>query len=279
MDARTFRYCLNTSTIRGQKLDLPEIVEVAARAGYQAIEPWVEEVERFVAAGGRLPEIAARIVDLGLTVESAIGFAEWIVDDPARRKAGLEQMKRDMELIAKIGGTRIAAPAMGAVDVAGMSLDAIAERYRAILEIGDAAGVTPQVEVWGFSKTLGKLGEAAYASAMSGHPKACILADVYHLYKGGSPFDGLRTISGGALGVFHMNDYPADPPRAKIGDGDRVWPGDGVAPISKIMRILGEIGFRGPLSVELFSEVYWRMEPLEAASTGLNKTRAVVEAA
>src|SRR5215218_9833472 len=29
-----FRYCLNTSTLRGQKLTLVEEVEIAARAGY-----------------------------------------------------------------------------------------------------------------------------------------------------------------------------------------------------------------------------------------------------
>ena len=33
------------------------------------------------------------------------------------------------------------------------------------------------------------------------------LADVYHLYKGGSPVEGLRLLTGRSLGVFHVNDY------------------------------------------------------------------------
>jgi hypothetical protein len=37
-----------------------------------------------------------RISDLGLTVEGAIAFAEWLVDDGARRAKGMEQAKRDM---------------------------------------------------------------------------------------------------------------------------------------------------------------------------------------
>ena len=37
----------------------------------------------------------------------------------------------------------------------------IAERYRSLLELGDGIGVVPQVEVWGASKTLSRLGEAA----------------------------------------------------------------------------------------------------------------------
>ena len=65
----------------------------------------------------------------------------------------------------------------------------------------------------------------------SGHPKACLLPDAYHIYKGGSDFHGLKTISARAIQVFHLNDYPADPPREKASDKDRIYPGDGIAPL------------------------------------------------
>src|SRR5262245_44409000 len=38
--APRIHFALNTSTIRGQKLSVPEQVEVAANAGYDGIEPW-----------------------------------------------------------------------------------------------------------------------------------------------------------------------------------------------------------------------------------------------
>src|SRR5947209_13298565 len=92
--AEPFGYCLNTSTLMGQKLDLVEIVEIAAKAGYTALEPWVRELEQYVKNGGSLPALRQRIADRGLSVESAIGFAEWIVEDPGRRQKGLEQARR-----------------------------------------------------------------------------------------------------------------------------------------------------------------------------------------
>src|SRR5205814_967384 len=98
-------------------------------------------------------------------------------------------------------------------------------------EIGDRMGVVPQVELWGFSKTLGRLGEAAFVAVEADHPKACVLTDVFHLYKGGSGHTSLKLLSPAALQVIHMNDYPADPPRALIRDASRVYPGDGVAPL------------------------------------------------
>src|SRR5581483_5606609 len=85
-----FGYCLNTSTISGQKLDLVEIVEIASKAGYTALEPWVRELDQHVKNGGSLKDLGKRIRDRGLSVESVIGFFEWIVDDDDKRKKGLE---------------------------------------------------------------------------------------------------------------------------------------------------------------------------------------------
>jgi sugar phosphate isomerase/epimerase len=117
-----FRYSLNTSTIRGQKVPLPREVEIAARAGYHVIEPWINELDQYVKDGGSLKDLGKRITDHGLTVESAIGFAEWIVEDDGRRKKGLEQARRDMDLVHQIGGKRLAAPPVGATDRQGRLL-------------------------------------------------------------------------------------------------------------------------------------------------------------
>jgi sugar phosphate isomerase/epimerase len=89
-----FRYCLNTSTIRGQNLSLDKEIEIAAKAGYSAIEPWVGKINDYVAKGGNLKDIRKQLGDLDLTVESAIDFSRWIVDDDAARAKGFEQVKR-----------------------------------------------------------------------------------------------------------------------------------------------------------------------------------------
>jgi len=271
-----FRYCLNTSTIRGQKLGIEKEIDVAAEAGYEAIEPWVRTIEEYVEAGGKLSDLRQRIEDRGLTVESAISFSRWIVDDDAVRAQAVEQVKREMGLLAQIGGKRIAAPPAGATNEPGLDLLKAAERYRTILEVGDQTGVVPQVEIWGSSKNLHRLGQSMFVVIESGHPKACLLPDVYHTYKGGSDFNGLKTISSPTIQVFHLNDYPADPPRATIRDGDRVMPGDGIAPLTQILRTLLDNGSKAVLSLELFSSVYWKKDPLEVAKTGLAKMKAAV---
>ncbi len=276
-----FRFCLNTSTIREPKLGIEREVDIAGAAGYDAIEPWIPTLREFVSGGGRLADLGKRIFDAGLTVESAIGFAQWIVDDETRRKDALEEAKRDMEMLREIGGTRIAAPPVGAHqgDSARIELQAVAERFRALLEVGDQTGVVPQLEIWGFSKNLSRLGEVMYVVGEAGHPKACLLLDIYHLYRGGSDFTGLDLMSDSALQVFHINDYPAAPPREKMNDADRVYPGDGIAPMSQILNSIGGADRSIVLSLELFNRDYWKLDPLEVAKTGLEKMKAAVEKA
>jgi 2-keto-myo-inositol isomerase len=273
-----FRLCLNTATIMGKNLPITDEVETAAKAGYDGIEPWVRKIEDYRDKGGSLADLRKRISDLGLTVEGAIGFTGWITDDEAQRAKGVEQMKRDMALVAQVGAVRIAAPPVGATDKPGLDLDAAAERYRVILDAGEAQGVIPQLELWGHSKNLSRLGQCMHVIVESGHPKAGLLGDFYHIYKGGSDFAGLAAIGPSALQVFHMNDYPGLP-RQTIADKDRVMPGDGVGPLAQVLRGLLSRNCRPVLSLELFNRQLWDQDPLEVARQGIAKMRAVISKA
>jgi 2-keto-myo-inositol isomerase len=282
-----FGYCLNTSTVRdkdGKSRAITDLIDIASKAGYDAIEPWISEIDAYTSGGGKLEDLAKRIKDAGLVVPDAIGFAEWIVEDPERRKKGLEQAKRDMDKVARIGGSRLAAPPVGATG--GMSkrddpkftqpiidLVAAADRYRELLAVGEKLGITPIVEVWGFSKTLRRLGEALLVAVESGNSRGCVLPDIYHLYKGGSDFAGLPLLSASAIGIFHVNDYPKID-RDKINDADRVYPGDGIAPLKEVFATLRKVGYTGFLSLELFNREYWKQDPHAVAKTGLAKMKA-----
>jgi 2-keto-myo-inositol isomerase len=275
--AGAFHYCLNTSTIKGQKLSLLDELKLTAEAGYDGIEPWVRELDAYAEAGGSLEDFGKRAADLGLAVENLIGFFEWVVDDGARRSKALEEARRNMDIARRVGCTRLAAPPFGATDVADLNLNAAAERFRAVLDLGEQFGVTPMLEFWGHSKALQKLGEALHVAAQCGRRDACILADVFHMFKGGSPYEGLRLVGADTIALFHVNDFPARPPRAEITDAARVYPGDGVAPLHVIFRDLHRAGFHGPLSLELFNESYWAQPARAVAETGLRKMRAAVE--
>jgi sugar phosphate isomerase/epimerase len=274
-----FTFCLNTSTIRDQKLPLPQVIDLAAKTGYTAMEPWINDLNAYARSGGDLKDLKKRFADNNIAVVDAIGFAPWLMGDEEANRKGVEAMKRDMDLVAAVGGLRIAAPPMGATQLANFDLRQAAERYRRILEVGEQTGVTPMLEFWGSSKSLSTLAEAAFIAAAAKHPNACILTDVYHLYRGGSDFDGLRLIAGSALPVMHFNDVPPTPAREQLKDEHRIYPGDGIAPIPALLQTLAKNGAQTALSLELFNKQYWSQPAEEVLKTGIAKMRATVDKA
>ena len=81
----------------------------------------------------------------------------------------------------------------------------------------------------------------------AGRADASLLLDVFHLYKSGTPFTALKQINGASLHVIHLNDYPQAADASTLNDGNRIYPGDGAAPLRQILRDLRDNGFRGHL--------------------------------
>lgn len=274
--AASFKYCLNMSTIRGHKLGFVKELETASKAGFRSVEIWMNSLQTFLNGGGTTTDAKKRISDLGLTIENSIGFAEWIVDDEVRRKKGLELMQKEMDILAEIGCKRTAAPPAGATETPGLDLKKAAERYRAVLELGDKTGVVPHLELWGFSKNLGRASEVLYVAMESGHPSAKVLLDIFHLYKGGSPLNTLSLINPSAVDILHINDYPAQTSPAAITDADRVYAGDGIAPIKQVLKTLGKKDGALILSTEVFNKNYYAQDALLVAKTSLEKMKKLV---
>ncbi len=265
---KPFRYSLNTSTIRGQKITLEQEIDIAAKAGYDCFEPWVNELDAHAKGGGSLEDLGKRVRDRGLSIADAIGFVEWIVDDDARRRKGFEEAKRVMGMLQEVGCAQMAAPPSGATNQPGLDLLRAAERYAELVKLGESMGVVPVMELWGHSRNVRRLGEAVLIAVESGQPQARVLPDVFHLYKGGSDPRGVRLLAPTAIGIFHVNDYPARD-RATINDAMRVYPGDGVAPLKPLFRDLRAVGYRGMLSLELFNRGYWMQDAATVAKIGL----------
>ena len=70
-----FGYCLNTSTVRdkdGKSRSIIDLIDIASKAGYDAIEPWISELDAYTNTGGKLEDLAKRIKDAGLVAEAVL---------------------------------------------------------------------------------------------------------------------------------------------------------------------------------------------------------------
>ena len=268
--------CLNSSVIR--PTPLKDKIRIAAEAGYDGIELWINELEEHEAGGGSLKDLAGEIRDRGLFVPNVIGLwscmpptqAEWEESLPATR----ERMRRS----AEVGSQHVAA--IPAPDRPDFDLKWGADRYRDLLKIGrDDYNIVVACEFVGFLKGVHRLGQGAAIALDADDPNACLIADTFHLYRGGSGFEGIRHLNGGFIAVFHWNDVPGSPPREDLEDQHRIYPGDGILPLQRALHLLREIDYRGPLSLEMFNRDHWQQDPAVVAKTGMEKVRALIASA
>ncbi len=77
-----FRFCLNTSTIRGQKSGIVREVEIAAAAGYDGIEPWIPNLREFRDQGGSIADLGKRIADAGLSTALSASLSGFTMTTP-----------------------------------------------------------------------------------------------------------------------------------------------------------------------------------------------------
>jgi sugar phosphate isomerase/epimerase len=267
-----FTYCLNTSTIR--PTPLLDKIKIAGRLGYQALEPWNDEIDEYLRAGGTMPELRRALADAGLAVVSVIALHGWITAEGEQFARVLDDCRRRMDQAAALDSPYIvASPPQEVVDLGRGSA-----RFAELLRLGRQAGVLPSMEFLGFVDGVKSVAAAWAIASGTGDPEATVVADVFHMMRGGGSVDDLLSLPGDRLACFHMNDLPAAPDRLVQTDADRVMVGDGIADLPRVIANLRAIGYRGPLSLELFNRDLWARDPAEVAGRGLERIRGLVEA-
>jgi 2-keto-myo-inositol isomerase len=265
--------CLNTSTIR--PTPILKKIDAAAGAGFDALELWTQDLEKYQQGGGNVKELGRRIRDKGMFVVDVIGLWDGMPGDEDAYRAQMPTNRVRMKLAGDVGSRHIAV--LPLPDRENFDLKQATVRYRELLEIGlEDYGIRPAMEFVSIFKGVTRMGQAAQIALDADHPKACIIPDTFHLHNGGSGFNGIKFLQGDFIASFHWNDVPDTPPPGQMGDKDRIFPGDGILPLDQALRDLYFIGYQGPLSLELFRREHYRMDPLEVCRQGVEKMQANV---
>lgn len=268
----TFSYSLNSSTIK--TTPILDKIAIAAKAGYAGIELWHDDMDAYVADGGKIDDIRKCVDDHGLQVPTTIHIHNWFQPDGEEHTAAMDTAKRKLEQAQAVGAPHtVAGPPHGAAD---RSLGK--RHYHELLELGAQFGIKPAFEYLGFIADLKTIDDAIEIIDGCGHPNACIVLDPFHCYVGGGGVESISKLRPNQVAVSHFNDAPAEPPAATQRDPNRVMPGDGVIDLKRYCDLLRQIQYSGFVSLELFRPALWEQDPLEVAIMGLDKMRTAAEA-
>jgi 2-keto-myo-inositol isomerase len=263
----------NTSSAAGYRRSL----EGWARAGIKNVELTNNLLDEFLKSDS-LPAAKRVLTDLGLTpVSSACGvFGLW--EPNPKRAAQLDAFKKRCEQFASLGLTKIYSPTPTTEKFTEEDYKRGVANMR---ENGDAAkqfGLVVMAEAVRTSTFIGTLPTMLKMMREAAHPNVAPLLDFYHFWSGLNKLEDLAQIREGEIGHVHFQDVP-DMPRELLDNTTRIIPGDGVAPLNRMLRTLADKGYSGPLSVELFLPKFQQGDPYEVAREIRQKCEAVMRRA
>jgi 2-keto-myo-inositol isomerase len=260
--------CMNQFSSNGA--DFRTAMEGYARAGIRAVEVWLAKVREF--ADKESAATARRLLDdLGLKPVSANNHVG-IVEPNAARARALDDLKAKAELLRAIGCRQIVTISATTEKYTVDDYRRAADNLREAGEIARAYDVTLILEFSRYFTLANSLSTALALVRAANHPNVRVMLDTWHFWIGVSKFEDLELLRDGELAHVHFEDVPAEPVRELLEQRHRVLPGQGIAPLRRIVDALKRKGYAGPLSVELMDPAFHAMDPYQLAL----KVRAAV---
>jgi len=263
----------NTSRAAGYRGSL----EGWARAGIRYVELTDNLLDGFL-ANDTLSSARRVLDDLGLTPVSAAAVLPDVWIPGPGRAASLETWRLRCEQFAELGLEKIYCPSITGRPVTADDFAATPDAIREVGDITRSHGLTAMIEFARTSTHLATLPSALQVIRQAAHPSVRPMLDFFHFWSGLSKFEDLDLLEPGELAHAHFQDLRAGP-RELINNDSRIIPGDGIAPVVRIIRKLAEKAYTGALSVELFRADIVNGDPFEVATEIRGKCEAVMREA
>jgi len=259
------------------RFDLKTGLEGISKAGIRAVEPEIAKIQAWAAMPGESLITAKKLFDdLGLKPVSTSNHLGLPDASAAQVATLLEQLKPKLEVAQAIGADRIVCPSTGTGTKNAEDYKRAVETMRAGGELAKPFGVTLMIEFARTSTLIGSLPTCLKVVRDTNHPNVRAMLDTFHFWGGISKFEDLELLRDGELAHLHFEDVPADPPREGQGQPDRAFPGEGIAPLKRIVQLLKQKKYAGPASLEMFQNASPIIRELDAFTIA-SKARAAIE--
>lgn len=271
------------------KLTLSMHQYTSARAGYRkSLEGWAKAGIRHVEPASNLLDDflktdtlagAKRILtDLGLTVVCGVTGVTGLWEPNPNFAQNLEVFKKRCEQFAELGAPVVYSPCATGAKFTTEDYGKCLDNIRKTADVAAQFRLKVGAEFVRSSTFLASLPTALRLRREAAHANFGVLFDCYHFWSGPSKFEDMDMIQPGEIVHAHLNDTQ-DLPRELLDLQTRVIPGDGVAPLARILRKLVERGYSGPISVELFLPQFQQADPFTLASEIKRKSEALFQKA
>lgn len=250
------RHPLSLAALTVLELSPPDMVETAARAGFdyvglRPIPATPEEISYPILEDPALLKATRqRIRDTGVKVAD-IEILRLKPDTDV-----IPDFTRFVEIGAELGASEIL--------VAGNDDDParLVDNFAALCELAAPAGLHPHLEFmpWTGVKDLLQARHIVEAVRQGGHTNACLLVDAFHLDRSGSRLEDLARIPREWMRYVQLCDVPGPVPESmeeiiREARSERGLPGDGQADLQGLLAVIDD---SVPLSIEVPTEAQYK---------------------
>ncbi|MDP3740446.1 MAG: TIM barrel protein [Hyphomonadaceae bacterium] len=250
--------------------NLEEKIAAIATAGFKGVEIFENDLLAFP---GSVADIAAMIADAGLVCTAYQPFRDFEGMPPELRERIFDRAERKFDLMQTLG-----APVMLVCsNVSPQSLPdrgRIADDFRELGARAHKRGLVVGYEALAWGRHVNDHRDAWAIVRAVDHPAIGLILDSFHSFARNIPIESIAGIDPAKIVLVQV----ADAPRLKMDElywsrHFRNMPGQGDLPVVDYVAALEAIGYRGPLSLEIFND---RFRAGSAGQVALDGRRSLI---
>ncbi|MEV7975487.1 TIM barrel protein [Streptomyces sp. NPDC086519] len=249
---------------------LTEKLTAASRAGFEGVEIFENDL-----LASPLPprEIRARCADLGLSVDlyQPVRDIEAVPADEFARN--LRRARHKFALMRELGADTVlvcSSVSPAAIDDDGLA----AEQLGHLATLAQDFGIRVAYEALAWGRHVSTYDHAWRIVEAAGHPALGTCLDSFHILSRGSDPKGIEDIPGEKIFFLQLADAPLLAMDVlQWSRHYRCFPGQGGFDVAGLVRHVLRTGYDGPLSLEVFNDVF---RQAEAGPTAVDAHRSLL---
>ncbi len=266
------RTALATVCISGT---LEDKLDAAAAAGFDGVEIFEPDL---VASSWTPRDVRGRCTELGLSIDLYQPFRDFDDVRPVQLEHNLRRAARKFDLMAELGTDLIlvcSAVSPHAVDDNGL----LAEQLHRLAVLAAERGKRVAYEALAWGTHVNTYERSWEVVRRADHPALGLCLDSFHILSRGSDPTAIRDIPADRLFFLQLADAPhLDMDVLQWSRHHRLFPGQGAFDLPAFLGHVLAAGYTGPLSLEVFNDVFRQSDPRRTAVDALRSLLALQEA-
>jgi sugar phosphate isomerase/epimerase len=264
------RLALHTWTL--DTTPLPEVLRIAPRAGWNAVELRHADFARAADAGMSRSDVIELVRGSAVRVATLGAEYGWMFARGAEQRRLFDSLSETCRTARALGCEMI-------MSATGQGSGSPKEAAAALREAGGIVAAHGLRLAWEYSsqhERINRLATAREILAGAGHAHCGLLLDAYHLERSGSGGRGFEDVPADDIFAFQYSDVPPGPAPGGLRPADRLPPGQGVVRWRDVLGLLLEKNYAGFLSYEAPNPLAWSRPSEDVARDAADATRALL---